>query len=117
MSETKQDVIISLQPEIDFSQDMLRNEYGAIRSRFVRGCYFSGNIVLSDVVDLFKEWKNDAEYFILRGTLEHTQKTFNSVNDCVGSEYIYRFIKASKRGNDVYRYLVNEKLKPLDKMK
>ena len=117
LSETKQDVIISLQPEIDFSQDMLRNEYGAIRSRFVRGCYFSGNIVLSDVVDLFKEWKNDAEYFILRGTLEHTQKTFNSVNDCVGSEYIYRFIKASKRGNDVYRYLVNEKLKPLDKIR
>lgn len=102
---------------LDFDLDSFCNEYGAIRSKFVRGYYLCGEIDLSNVVDLFKTWKEDSEYFILRGELKHSQPMIDSREHHVFSDYIYRFVKASKRGNDVYRYLVNKKLAPLNEIR
>ena len=102
---------------LDFDLDSFCNEYGAIRSKFVRGHFFSGDIDLSNVVDLFKTWKNDSEYFILRGMYHYLQKSLDGISDCIISDYCYKFIKASKRGNDVYRYLVNKKLAPLNEIR
>ena len=106
-----------------FGQEF-RNEYGSIRWGKVRGQYSLGSIILPDVLDIFEEWRKDSEYIVMRGTKNYIQETlfFNPETleypSCVYPdsypEHVYRFIKASKRGNDVYQYLVKKRLKPLD---
>lgn len=97
-----------------------RNEYGAIRWTKVRNQFRGNTIVLPDVLDIFEEWKDDPEYIVMRGTRDVIQERFSDSGtildsqDLVYPEHVFRFVKASKRGNDVYRYLVNKKLKPLD---
>jgi len=122
---TEQQQLIPPEPESLFG-DEFRNEYGSIRNCFVRSHYFTDQIVLEDVVDLFREWKDDSEYFILRSVYSIHQETFKRdassylgnvgiINNYI-TDYKYKFIKASKRGNDVYRYLVNKKLNPLSEL-
>ena len=102
-----------------FGQDF-RNEYGSIRWGKVRNQFAWGNIILPDALDLFEEWHKDSEYIVMKGTKDIIQESFNDdgvILDCqdhLYPEHVYRFIKASKRGNDVYQYLVKKRLKPLD---
>jgi hypothetical protein len=97
----------------------VRNPYGSIRWGKVRYVFSKNQIVLPDIVDLYKEWMKDDEYLILRGTKNHIQEVFNEdgrildCNDRLIPSFVYRFVKASKRGNDVYQYLIKKRLKPL----
>jgi len=106
--------------------DEFRNEYGSIRRLFVRSNYFNDRIGKKDILNLFKEWQNDPEFFILRGVVyDDTEQeriirkddepyyTWELPRDF---GYLYRFVKASKRGNDVYKKLVDQRLKPIDEM-
>lgn len=105
----------------DFDVDeCFTNENGAIRCHHVRGEYFSGHIKLPDVLDLYRSWRDDPEYFILRKWLELDESQIRLTSK--ESEYedtwyvnegiipVYELIKASKRGNDVYQNLVESKL-------
>ena len=102
-------------PSSLFGQE-IRNEYGSIRWGKVRNQYAYGNIVLPDVLDIYDEWRKDDEYIVMRGTKDVLQTTVDLLDayDIVYPEHVYRFIKASKRGNDVYQYLVKKRLKPLN---
>jgi len=116
------------EPEPDNSMygDEFRNEYGSIRRLFVRSQYYNDHISKSDVVDLFKEWQTDPEYFILRGIvydkyeqerlLHKSDEEYYTWELPPDYDYLYKFVKASKRGNDVYKKLVNQKLKPIDEL-
>lgn len=106
-----------------FGQEF-RNEYGSIRWGRTREQFSYGNIILCDALDLYDEWRKDSEYIVIRGTKDYIQETlfFDPATleypdtvypDCY-PEHVYRFIKASKRGNDVYQYLVKKRLKPLE---
>jgi hypothetical protein len=116
------DVISDLKSSL-FGQEF-RNEYGSIRWGKVRSQFLMGNIILPDALDIFEEWYKDAEYIVMRGTRNYIQETlfFNPetleypshVYPDSYPEHVYRFIKASKRGNDVYQYLVKKRLKPLE---
>lgn len=104
-----------VEPIIDRSlfDDQFRNEYGSIRNNKVRSHYYGLLISLEDVVELFQEWRDDAEYFILRGAIPYDVPYIDISEVHNFTEHFYKFVKASKRGNDVYQYLVNKKLKPL----
>lgn len=91
------------------------NEYGSIRRCKVLSEYNIKNINLKEVVGLYRDWRDDPEYFILRGVEEYFQQDLLQVNHSQ-LDFIYKFIKASKRGNDVYKHLVTEKLKPLKEL-
>lgn len=121
--------LISLHPPISPSEqtilykddpllfgDEFRNVFGSIRRKNVRYHYDIGNIVEEDVLDLYKEWKDDTEYIILRGIKKHNQETLELRDLSYIDGWIYRFVKASKRGNDVYRYLVGNKLRYLEQI-
>ena len=114
-------VIPDLEPDID---SIYTNEYGCIRRSKIHFEYGIGNLALNEVVKYYTTWRDDPEYFILRGITEgnldqqrllfkwtnELEDTWYTPND---THYIYKFVKASKRGNDVYKHLVNEKLKSL----
>ena len=109
-----------------FDDNEFKNEYEAIRCKFVKNGFFNGVIGLSDVVNLYRTWRDDAEYFILCSQSYFHQETFDRdrtsylgnvgiIKTYIG-ENKYKFIKASKRGNDVYKYLVDKKLKPINEL-
>jgi hypothetical protein len=97
--------------------EYLRNEYGAIRQKLVRRAFEDGLLSPPELIELYNEWKDDHEYFIL--TVEKTILKPNLSDNTVVElkESFYRFVKGAKRGNDVYRYLVKERLAPLKKLK
>jgi hypothetical protein len=103
--------------------DEFRNEYGSVRRKLVYREYCYDHISMSDVLSLFIEYKNDPEYLILRGWVNDypNQERLDWLNDrdrfTGDCSFIYRFIKSSKRGNDVYKHLVTERLKPLNQLK
>jgi hypothetical protein len=102
------------------------NEYGAIRRKEVRNIFYKHGLNDQKIVDLYTKWRDDPEYLVLCGLTqdpyEQERLIRMDVADLIGQDSwylppkyydIYRFIKASKRGNDVYKYLVDKKLKPL----
>jgi hypothetical protein len=101
----------------------LCNEYGSLRWRFIRRHYFSKNLTIKDIIDIYPEWRDDSEFFILHGLVDNSTMQSRLISKYdppedtwflePEKEDIYKFIKASKRGNDVYKHLVSEKLKPL----
>lgn len=116
--------IYSEVPEIP---EEFTNDYGSIRRCKVLSEYNVKNINLKEVVDLYRDWRDDPEYFILRGLLKKStdQQRLISVpltefDDSWYTadeyEYLYKFIKASKRGNDVYKHLVTQKLKQINEL-
>jgi hypothetical protein len=92
----------------------VRNPYGSIRWGKVRHLFSKNEIVLPDMVDIYKEWMKDDEYLILRGTKDVIQERLGGLEPYITSSFVYRFIKASKRGNDVYQYLIKKRLEPLN---
>ena len=105
--------------------DAYKNEWGAIRRIFVKDAYDFGEIKEEAVLDLFQLWKDDPEYFILKGNKTYFVPRITTddhdlyeipVDGEIRYKTVFKFIKASKRGNDVYQYLVKEKLRPLNQL-
>jgi hypothetical protein len=95
----------------------LRNEYGAIRQGLVRKAFENGELSPYEVLELSNEWRDDHEYFILKGEKTILVPNLINTNVDVLKQTFYKFVKGAKRGNDVYRYLVKERLAPLKKLK
>ena len=100
----EQSLLINVNKNISFSPydcDVV-NEYGCIRRSKVFKYYQEDLISDEDNLTLYVKWKDTTEYLLLRGVVIEPE-----------FDYLYTFIKASKRGNDVYKDLVEKKLKPL----
>lgn len=80
----------------------LRNSYGCLRWSKIRSAYFLNDLDTNDVYDIYKEWVSDTEFLCLEN---------------INTPGTYLFLKAAKRGNDVYRSIVSRKLQPLENIK
>jgi len=79
------------------------NSRGKIRLAKVRDCLNRGVISDNDLIELYKNWRDQNEYLIL---CYHRRDFILE----------YRAIKCSKRGNDVYNWRINQKFKELEKL-
>jgi hypothetical protein len=113
VNQLKQDKIIINTIDID---SQIRNHHNRIRRIFVKSVFNQKLINLDDVTNIYDIWRKDDEYIVLRGLEEHKQQDLDGNVNQIIDEYVYRFIKASKRGNDVYRYIIKQKFKELDKI-
>lgn len=86
------------------SKDWFLNSYGAYRWNRIRAAYWDNVIDENFVTDLYTDWRDTSEYFMLNGL---------DVNDNV---QLSAFIKASKRGNDVYKERVRRKFSFFDNL-
>jgi len=75
-----------------------RNIYGCLRWNKIHSAFLCNDVSVEDVYSLYQEWVDDTEYLVMQGK--------------ISGETI--FLKASKRGNDVYQRLVEDKLSPLN---
>jgi hypothetical protein len=109
-TKSKLDSIIDL--------DLLtKNDFGHIRRSFVKRAFNDGSIDYDDVLSIYDEWRNDDEYICLQKLATYKQKDLlDNVQEMI-DDVVYSFIKASKRGNDVYSYLVKQKFKPFENIK
>jgi len=89
---------------IKITADDFKNDWGFIRWWRIRDGYFSGVIDTDMVTELYKEWRDSAEYFMLNGI---------DIDDNI---VINAFVKACKRGNDVYKAMLQNKFGILDKL-
>jgi hypothetical protein len=94
----------------------IRNRSGYIRRKFAKSVFNQGKINYDDVTAIYDKWRNTAEYIVLRGVRQYKQLMLNGGFYSNIGEYVYRFVKASKRGNDVYRYLIKKKFKQFEKI-
>lgn len=86
------------------SPDWFQNSYGHYRWHKIRAAYFDKVIDIPLVVDIFKEWRDASEFFMLDGynqDLKHIMSIF---------------VKASKRGNCIYKKLMKQKFSFLDSL-
>ena len=113
VNQLKQEPIIKNLVDID---SQIRNKHNHIRRRFVKSVFNQKLINLDEVTDIYDIWRKDDEYIVLRGIEQHNQMNLDHNITKIIDEWVYRFIKASKRGNDVYRYLIKQKFKELDKI-
>ena len=79
------------------------NSRGKIRLVKVRDCLNRGVISDNDLIELYKNWRDQNEYLILC----YHKRDFMLE---------YRAIKCSKRGNDVYNWRINQKFKELESL-
>mgnify|MGYP001229395295 CR=1 FL=1 len=86
------------------NNEWFQNEYGMYRWHLIRAGYWDGIINEDVVTDLFIDWRDTPEYFMLDG------------EDIEGNVVISAFVKASKRGNDVYKDKVNHKFGFFDRL-
>jgi len=77
------------------------NSRGKIRLAKVRDCLNRGVISDNDLIELYKNWRDQNEYLVLC----YHRRDFMLE---------YRAIKCSKRGNDVYNWRINQKFKELE---
>ena len=97
-------------PELIFyDESLIEDEYfennrGCIRVKKVRDAYFGGFISDSKLEELYLKWRNTREDIWLDG--------YDSQGDFVKT----CFVKASKRGNDVYKHLVSKKFGFIDSL-
>lgn len=115
ISQTK---LIKLEKQLNLDYDNIeydiRNSYNHIRRRFVKTVFNQNRINLDEVKDIYDEWRKDDEYILLRGIETYYQSNLNNEKTEKVNDFVYRFIKASKRGNDVYRYLIKQKFKQFE---
>ena len=102
--ENDQRKILDFDLDLPIDTDWFRNNQGCIRWNFIRQGYFSNLIDQSHVLDLYKEWRNDPEYLWLDG--------YNVLGEFVQS----LMVKASKRGNDIYKDRLKKKFSILDQL-
>lgn len=91
-------------PCIELTDDYFKNSSGSIRAHLVRSAFLTNAINKDRVEDLYKKWRDYAEYLALDGY------------DIEDNYVTTLFVKASKRGNDVFKKRVREKLSKLDKL-
>jgi len=89
---------------IHLSTDDFLNSYGFYRWHIIRSAYWDGVIDEGFVTDLYCKWRDTSEYFMLDGY------------DATGDKQLSAFVKASKRGNDVYKALLKKKFKFFDEL-
>jgi len=77
------------------------NSRGKIRLVKVRDCLNRGVISDDDLIELYKNWRDQNEYLILC----YHRRDFRLE---------YRAIKCAKRGNDVYNWRIGQKFKELE---
>ena len=94
----------------DFDYSEYENKFGSIRRCFVLQKYLRSLIKEDDALEIYKRWRDESEYIALRGFKE----VFEGFEGQSHIEDEYVFVKACKRGNDVYVKRVKERLEPLD---
>ncbi len=77
------------------------NSRGKIRLVKVRDCLNRGVISDDDLIELYKNWRDQSEYLILC----YHRRDFMLE---------YRAIKCAKRGNDVYNWRIGQRFKELE---
>lgn len=77
--------------DIELTDEFFQNSNGSYRWFDIRSAYHSGYIDLDKVTELYRKWRDQNEYLWLDG--------FNSQKEYVKT----LFVKASKRGNDVFK--------------
>ena len=100
---------------------MLTNGHGSIRRCHVKLEFFNNLLSLEDIVDLYCQWRDDDEYFLLEGEVPCIEDIHVGGDSYfyarfpeyykggVRSHTIRKWIKMAKRGNDVYRFLVGKR--------
>jgi len=90
---------------IEISKDYFKNAYGSYRWHLIRFAYFQNYIDEDFVTTICKEWRDTTEFFKIDG------------EDIAGNYTGYSaFVKASKRGNDVYKDRVAKKFSFFDEL-
>lgn len=93
------------------------NEYGCLRWSLIRSAYYADLINENDVVDIYKEWRDTTEFLVLKGKKEIQIPSLTPEGSGkIDYQIFYKFIKAAKRGNDVYRKIVQQKFNVLNKI-
>jgi len=77
------------------------NSRGKIRLVKVRDCWNRGVISDNELIELYKNWRDQSEYLILC----YHRRDFMLE---------YHAVKCSKRGNDVYNWRINQRFKELE---
>jgi hypothetical protein len=88
-----------------FSELGLLNDQGKPRLNLAQ-YHFSHGIDLELLTDLYRYWRDQAEY----GVIE------KSWFEDLSIKHEYKAVKCSKRGNDVYRYRIKERIGWMDKI-
>ena len=113
-------------PDID---EALCNAHGSIRRYYVKQAFLNGELSLAEVTELYQQWRDDDEYFLLEADapcIENIDIGGDSYFYARYPEYyegakqihhVFKFVKMAKRGNDVYKFLVGERFKPLEDLK
>jgi len=103
---------VGLEPEL-----LMVNEYGCLRWSLIRSSYYANLINENDVVEKYKEWKNTTEFLVLKGKRKVEIPSLTPEGSGkVSYHTFYKFLKAAKRGNDVYRKMVQQKFNVLNKI-
>ena len=96
---------------------LMVNEYGCLRWSLIRSAYHGNLIDENDVVDIYKEWKDTSEFLVLKGKKEVQIPSLTPEGSGqIFYHVFYKFMKAAKRGNDVYKKLVQQKFNVLNKI-
>lgn len=96
---------------------MMSNEYGSLRWANIRSFYYSDQINEDAVKDLYLDWRNDDEFYLFK-CIEKAHIPFLYGSGSVPfNSVFYKFVKAAKRGNDVYQHVVGERFAVLDNIK
>jgi len=90
--------------ELTITDEFFKNDYHCYRWNRIRGAYFNNFIDLDRVVDLSLKWRDQKEYLWLDG--------FSAKNKYVTS----CFVKAAKRGNDVYKSRLKKQFSWLEEL-
>jgi hypothetical protein len=94
---------------LDYSE--YENNYGSIRRYYVLKEYLKGSTTEDNVLQIYKKWRDENEFLVLRGF----KAIFEGFERQSHTEAEYLFVKACKRGNDVYVRRIKERLEPLNK--
>lgn len=84
--------------------DWFKNGYGSIRWWRIRSAYYANCIDENFVTSLYCEWRDTPEYFMLNGI------------DINSNVVLSAFVKACKRGNDIYINHINRKFGFIDSL-
>jgi len=95
---------LTLNYPVVLDDDWFKNSFGSIRWNLIRRGYEDRIININDVLRLYIEWRDTSEYLVL--------DAYNENNDRLMSV----FVKASKRGNAVYKKAVAQKFSFLDSL-
>jgi len=89
----------------------LLNEDGNIRMWYVWDYYHVKEVLdEEDIVELYEKWRNQHEYIALQRIYTVTEDLYG-IDESI--QYDYVFLKTCKRGNNVHRYRIGKRLKPV----